>query len=186
MTMKIMPIILVFPGLLALGVSSWAQDPEASSGPVEGAAAAVSGTEPGAELVELEAAFRATLTEAVLQGRWCLVEGGTMGPEREESYHISSVTRLGGDLWIITARIRYGRQDITAPVPVRVRWAGDTPVIVVNNVPIPGSGTYSARVMIFGDTYAGSWTGGQRGGLMSGVIRRPELSPSTNDATEPR
>ena len=45
-----------------------------------------------------------------------------------------------------------------------------TPVIVVDKVPVPGGGTYSARVLIYEKTYAGTWTGGDHGGLLNGVI----------------
>ena len=80
------------------------------------------------------------------------------------------MNKLGGDVWIINARIQYGGKDITAPIPVKVKWAGDTAVIVVDDVGVPGSGSYSARVLVYRDTYAGSWTGGDHGGLMNGVI----------------
>jgi hypothetical protein len=51
-----------------------------------------------------------------------------------------------------------------------VAFAGDTPVIIVDNVGVPGGGTYSARVMIYEKTYAGTWNGGDHGGLLNGVI----------------
>jgi hypothetical protein len=41
-----------------------------------------------------------------------------------------------------------------------VKWAGDTPVIIVDNIGFPGTAKYSARVMIFGDTYSGTWSAG--------------------------
>jgi hypothetical protein len=119
---------------------------------------------------ELEAKFKATLNRATLAGRWCSIKDGELGPEKEDKYTILSVAKVGGDLWLINARIQYGKQDIVAPIPVQVKWAGDTPVIVLDNVPVPGSGTYSARVMIYEKTYAGTWTGGDHGGLLNGVI----------------
>ena len=119
---------------------------------------------------ELEARFKATLTQATLAGRWCSIKDGQLGPEKEDKYTILGVSKLGGDVWLINARIQYGTQDIVAPIPVQVKWAGDTPVIVVDEVPVPGGGTYSARVLIYEKTYAGTWTGGDYGGLLNGVI----------------
>jgi len=119
---------------------------------------------------ELEAKFKATLTQATLAGRWCSIKDGQLGPEKDDKYTILGVTKLGGDVWLINARIQYGKQDIVAPIPVQVKWAGDTPVIVVDKVPVPGGGTYSARVLIYEKTYAGTWTGGDHGGLLNGVI----------------
>jgi hypothetical protein len=53
---------------------------------------------------------------------------------------------------------------------VEVKWAGDTAVIIVDKLQYPGGGTYSARVLFYEHTYAGTWSGGDHGGLMSGVI----------------
>ena len=119
---------------------------------------------------QLEAVFQATLTKATFTGRWCSIKDGQLGPEKDEKYTINSVTKVGGDVWLIHARIQYGKKDIVAPIPVQVKWAGDTPVIIVDKVGVPGSGEYSARVLIYEKTYAGSWTGGDHGGLLNGVI----------------
>ncbi|MFM1767756.1 MAG: hypothetical protein RJA22_285 [Verrucomicrobiota bacterium] len=121
---------------------------------------------------ELETRFQATLAKATLTGRWSLIEKGRSGPEKEDKYTILGVSKVGGEVWLIHARIQYGGKDITAPIPVQVRWAGDTPVIVVDDVGVPGSGKYSARLLIHQDTYAGTWSGGDVRGLMSGVITR--------------
>jgi len=73
-------------------------------------------------------------------------------------------------MWLITARIQYGKNDFVAPVPVVVKWAGDTPVIVLDKVGVAGSGEFSARVLVYDKTYAGTWSGGDHGGLLNGVI----------------
>ena len=91
---------------------------------------------------------------------------------KAERYELAKVTKSKGDYWLFQAGIHYGNHNVTLPLPLRVVWAGDTPVITVDNVGVPGSGTYSARVLIYKDTYAGSWTGGDHGGLMNGVITR--------------
>jgi hypothetical protein len=119
---------------------------------------------------ELEATFKATLTKATLKGRWCSIKDGQLGPEKEDKYTINSVLKIGGDRWLINARIQYGTKDIVAPIPVQVKWAGDTPVITLDKVGLAGSGEYSARVMIYDKTYAGIWSGGDHGGLLNGVI----------------
>jgi hypothetical protein len=119
---------------------------------------------------DLEAKFKNTLTQATLSGRWCGIKEGALTPDKEEKYTIVGVTKLGGDNWLINARIQYGNRDIVAPIPAQVKWAGDTAVICVTNLAIPGGGTYTARVLIFGNTYAGSWSGQDHGGLLNGVI----------------
>lgn len=120
---------------------------------------------------ELEAKFKATLTKATMSGRWCGIKDGKLTPEKEDKYTIVSVNKLGGEAWIINARIQYGDKDFTVPVPVQVKWAGDTPVITVDGMAMPGGKTaYSARVLVYDKTYAGTWSGGDHLGLMNGII----------------
>lgn len=126
---------------------------------------------------ELEAKFKTTLTKATLSGRWSGIKDGQLTPEKDDKYTIIGVTKLNGDSWIINARIQYGKQDFVAPIPVEVKWAGDTPVITLDSVGMPGGNSYSARVLIYGQTYAGTWSGGNHAGLLNGII--------TNE-TEPR
>ena len=118
----------------------------------------------------MEANFKATLTKALFKGRWCSVKDGQLGPEKEDKYSIRSVTKIGADMWLINARVQYGKNDFVAPIPVQVKWAGDTPVITLDKVAVAGSGEYSARVVIYEKTYAGTWSAGDHAGLLSGVI----------------
>jgi len=118
----------------------------------------------------LEAEFITALTNATMSGRWTGIKEGTLTPEKTDTYDIISVAKVSGDNWLINARIRYGKLDLVAPVPVQVTWAGDTAVIGLTDMAIPGIGTYSARVLVYKGTYAGTWSGGGHGGLMSGLI----------------
>ncbi|HEX6963094.1 MAG TPA: hypothetical protein VF175_14590, partial [Lacipirellula sp.] len=79
----------------------------------------------------------------------------------------------------------YGDHDVTAPLTLPIRWAGDTPVICVDELPIPGLGAFTARVMIYRDHYAGFWAGKDHGGHLFGVIQRgkPENAESGDAAT---
>ena len=71
----------------------------------------------------------------------------------------------------VTLRLSF----LVAPVPVQVKWAGDTPIIIVDKFTMPGAGTYSARVMIFENTYSGTWTAGDHGGLLHGlIVKKPQ------------
>jgi hypothetical protein len=81
-------------------------------------------------------------------------------------------------LWLIQARIQYGEHDVTLPITVPIHWAGDTPVIVVDNLGLPPFGAVSARVMFFADHYAGYWKHGDHGGHLFGVIK-----PAENEAS---
>ena len=153
--------------LLSLAVlTAAAQETKTDAPPPAGSSKA----QPSA--AELESKFKATLTEATMRGRWCMLRDGQLGPDKEEKYSISSVEKTGENNWTINARIEYGTFSFVAPVPVQVKWAGDTPVIIVDNIGFPGTGKYSARVMIYGNTYAGTWSGGDHGGLLHGVITR--------------
>ena len=115
--------------------------------------------------------FAATLNRSTLIGNF--TETGTGENQlTEERYEIESVEHLQGELWLFKARIRYAENDVTLPLSLPVRWAGDTPVICVDNIGFPGLGTYTARVMIYADHYAGFWSGGDHGGHLFGTIKR--------------
>ncbi len=130
--------------------------------------------EPGkasaAPTAEQEAKFIATLTNATLKGRWCSVKDGQLGPGKDDTYQIVSVTKLSGDQWQINARVLYGGKTLDLPIPAQVKWAGDTPVLILDKVSMGANRTYSARVMIYEKTYAGWWAAPDHGGLVSGAI----------------
>lgn len=122
---------------------------------------------------ELERRFSELMSNAVLDGQWRLVsDDGKLGDEHVEKYTLGAVRKVEGDAWRIEARIQYGSKDVgVIPVPVEVRWAGDTPVICVTKLWIPGLGSYTARVTVYDGFYAGIWSAPDHGGLMSGVVR---------------
>jgi len=128
------------------------------------------------------AAFTKAMTNVKLVGKFTIAGDDDKDPIRDE-YTISSVAKVGeADLWIVSARIRYGSVDLTVPVPVEVKWAGKTPVITLDNVTIPGLGTFSSRVVIDGPLYAGTWQHDAVGGHMFGRIvpvEAPEKVPAT-------
>lgn len=131
--------------------------------------------------------FRKLMTKVKLTGRFT-IEGGNENALQKDDYVISSVVKLGkGDLWLLTSRIRYGTVDLTVPVPVAVRWAGETPVICLDDVSLPGLGTFSARIVLDRGKYAGTWTHDDKGGHMFGTIQPvvaddPGPAPDTQPA----
>jgi hypothetical protein len=117
----------------------------------------------------LERQFSEKLTGATLAGHFS--ERRSEGV-KEDRYDIEKVSKIAGDKWLIQARIRYGSRDVTVPVPITVRWAGDTPVLQLTDVDVPGMGSFTVRLLIYGDRYAGTWDGKDHGGEMSGRILR--------------
>lgn len=171
--MKILiPILIAFVALASFPAAAQDAKKKTDAPKQKNASAEVGDAKAKPALTELEAKFKSSMTKVIMAGRWCSVKDGQLGDDREDKYTIVAVTKLGGDDWAIHARIQYGRQDVTVPIPVKVKWAGDTPVIMVNDFAIPGGGTYSARVLIYDDTYAGTWSGGDHGGLLNGVITK--------------
>ena len=121
------------------------------------------------ELNELEKQFEKSMTGVTLVGRFT-VDGKEDQLPKEERYTINKVTKIGDDLWLFTARIGEGK--IALPLPIPVKWAGDTPVISVTKFKVPTMGTYTARVMFYGDHYAGTWDAGDHGGHLWGKVTR--------------
>jgi hypothetical protein len=126
---------------------------------------------------ELEKNFQEMLNGVTLTGHFTSGKGD-LASAKEEKYGIESVTKLpgDGDLWLFKARIQYGAHDVTLPLPLRVVWAGDTPVITLDKVRVPGFGQFTARVMIFDGKYSGMWDGGNHGGMLFGKITKDEKS----------
>ncbi len=116
--------------------------------------------------------FEETLSGVKLVGRFTIL-GKDDGPLPKEEYTINSVAKLPqGDYWLFKSRIKYGENDVTVPLPLEVKWAGDTPIITLTDFTIPGMGTFSARVVIDKSKYAGTWAHGKVGGHLFGVIEK--------------
>ncbi len=119
---------------------------------------------------QLEKKLAETLTDATLVGQFTVVGRNDDKPLAQDRYSLGTVKKLKDDLWSFEARIQYGENDVKLTLALPVKWAGDTPVISVSNVAFPGLGTYTARVVIYGDQYAGTWSGSDHGGQMFGKI----------------
>jgi hypothetical protein len=134
-----------------------------------------------------EATLTKMLSGATLEGSYT-ASGPGADPTKtnREKYTLGEVKKVAGNIWQFPARIEYGGNDVTVPIPLPVEWAGDTPVVVVDNVTIPGFGTVSARVLFFDGHYAGYWKHGQHSGNLFGEIHSATEKKSTSEkpATE--
>lgn len=127
----------------------------------------------GQDRATLEKAFAEKMTGAMLIGRFTVAGKEDVEP-KPERYELGAVTKLEGDKWLFTARIKYGETDVNLPIPLTMVWAGDTPVITLTNETIPGLGTFTVRVMFHGDRYAGTWQHDKVGGHLFGTIQPAE------------
>ena len=116
-----------------------------------------------------EREFQESMTGVVLEGHFTLNGKEGLSAER---YEIERVSRMPGDFWVFHARIQYGGTDVTVPVPVKIVWAGDTPVVSLTDATIPGVGTFTARVLFYRGQYVGTWSSGTHGGQQFGRIVR--------------
>jgi hypothetical protein len=125
------------------------------------------------ERAQLEAQFAESMRNVVMEGHFTVTGRSDDARTRPERYEVEKAVHVAGDLWTIHARIQYGDHDFTAPIPVELLWAGDTPVISLTDVSLPGSdGAFTARVVIFRDHYSGMWWHGETGGNQFGRIVR--------------
>jgi hypothetical protein len=122
--------------------------------------------------VEREKKFQQMMSRVTLAGYSTrLDKAGLFGEER---YRIDKVSKVAGDTWLFQARLKAGSREIPIPIPLTVLWAGDTPVITLTDLSIPGVGTYTARVLLYGEQYAGTWSGESAGGQLFGKIIRED------------
>lgn len=121
-----------------------------------------------------ERAFIDTMNGAALVGYFTI--GGREQRLTADRYDIYSVDKVGEDQWRFNAKI--GETGVTLPIVVRMHFVGNTPMIVMDDMTIPGMGTFTARVFFDGDQYAGTWKHvGSAGGHMFGRIEKSGARP---------
>ncbi len=120
--------------------------------------------------VERNRAFTQSMSGVVLVGNSTRLN--REGLSSEERYYIDSVTHVSGDTWLFKTRMKRDDSELPFPIPLTVKWAGDTPVITLTDLSIPGLGTYTSRVVLYRDQYAGTWSGEHGGGQLFGRIVR--------------
>src|SRR5262245_11890385 len=128
---------------------------------------------------DVEAKFIAMLKNATLKGTWAPVAGGQLGKEKgDDSYKIARVEKGDGDKWKVVSIFNVQGQEMQFPIPCQVKFAGDTAVLILDNVRAgPGKANWSARIMFFDDVYAGRWwetANREHGGTIAGTITRTE------------
>ncbi|MFO0868305.1 MAG: hypothetical protein U0935_05105 [Pirellulales bacterium] len=130
---------------------------------------AAAGAEPPRE--ELYKKFAESMSGVKLVGQFTVI-GKNIPPAKEEYTILSATKGEKGDSWILLARIKYGQHDVTVPLPLTIKWAGTTPVITLDNLTIPGLGTFNARVLFHEKSYAGTWSHDKVGGQLFGTVEK--------------
>ena len=127
-----------------------------------------------AHQAEIEAAFCSSMKGATLKGFFTMRGKHQHKGLAEDSYIIHSIDKVDGivdgNVWKMEVGIQYGTINVRVPLFVPIEWAGDTPVITIDKMMIPGIGTYSAHVLFRGKHYAGTWDGDGYGGELFGQI----------------
>jgi hypothetical protein len=124
-----------------------------------------------------EAKFVAMLKNATLKGTWAPVAQGKLGGERgDDSYRIARVEKKENDKWSIVSVFAVRNQEVEFPIAASVKFAGDTAVLILDDVKAgPGKANWSARIMFHDDVYTGRWwetSNKEHGGTISGTITR--------------
>jgi hypothetical protein len=128
---------------------------------------------------DVEARFIAMLKNATLKGSWAPVQQSKLGTERGgDSYRIARAEKSTDGKWSIVSLFAVGGQQVEFPISASVKFAGDTAVLILDNVRTgPGKANWSARVMFFDDVYAGRWwetANREHGGTINGTITRAD------------
>jgi hypothetical protein len=126
---------------------------------------------------DVETKFIAMLKNATLKGSWAPIAQGRLGGERgDDGYRIARVEKGEGGKWSIVSVFTVRDRQIEFPISASVKFAGDTAVLILENVRAgPGKANWSARVMFHDDVYAGRWwetANREHGGTIAGTITR--------------
>ena len=124
-----------------------------------------------ASLTDVERQFTEGMRGVTMVGSFTVAGGEDRAP-RSDRYDISSVEKVGDNLWRFNASMQCCGVNGAIPVVVPMRWNGDTPMIMMTDTSLPGVGTFTVRVFFYGDRYAGTWQHGAVGGHMSGRIEK--------------
>lgn len=121
-------------------------------------------------LSPVEKRFQESMSNVTLSGYYT---NGDTSELKQDRYVIEKISKASGNLWKFDVRIQYNGKDIAIAIPVPILWAGDTPVVSLTNFAIPGSGTFTARVLFHDGAYVGTWAGANgHGGKMFGRIAK--------------
>ena len=128
---------------------------------------------------DVEAKFVAMLKNATLKGTWAPDSQGKLGNERDDrGYRIARVEKQSDGNWSIVSVFKIQGREIEFPIAASVKFAGDTAVLILNDVKAgPGKANWSARILIFDDVYTGRWwetANKEHGGTIAGTIERSE------------
>jgi hypothetical protein len=123
----------------------------------------------------VETNFVAMLKNATLKGTWAPVQKAQLGEAKgDDSYRISMVVKKEGNNWLVYSLFNYQGKEIEFPIPAVVKFAGDTAVLILDNVRAgQGNANWSARVLFHDNVYAGRWwetSNKEHGGTIAGTI----------------
>jgi hypothetical protein len=124
------------------------------------------------ELTAPEKQFQEMMNNVTMTGYFTVGDTPDTHPDR---YIVERVTKVKDDVWNFEARVQYNKKDFKATIPVPVKWAGDTAVLMLSNYSIRGQGVFSARILIHNGMYSGTWGSQAHGGKMFGNIVKNEL-----------
>lgn len=107
----------------------------------------------------VEANFIAMLKNATLKGTWAPMQKGQLGATKvDEGYRIARVEKKEGDKWLLVTLVNFQGKEIEYPFPVVVKFAGDTAVLILDDVRAgQGAANWSARILFHENVYAGRW-----------------------------
>lgn len=128
-----------------------------------------------------EKAFTKMLSNVELIGTY--TQNGAENESQKERYTIYRVAKIPGQdyLWRFDVRMQFGSVDLRLPLPLTVRWAQDTPMVILDDTKIPGLGTFSAKVVFDKTRYAGTWQHGSDGGHLFGDIIKQKIKQKPTD-----
>lgn len=126
---------------------------------------------------QIETKFKTMLTDASLKGTWAPIQQGQLGAEKAgDRYRIARVEKSKAGKWSVISVVSVGDRQVEFPIACDVKFAGDTAVLILDNVRAGrGKANWSARVMFHEDVYVGRWwetANREHGGTIAGTISR--------------
>ena len=96
----------------------------------------------------MERGFVKRMRDVSLVGSFTVFGQADLAPSPDR-YDISSVEKVGTDLWRFNASMHCCGINGAVPVVVPMRWNGDTPMIMMTETTLPGLGTFTVRLFFY-------------------------------------
>lgn len=116
-----------------------------------------------------DAAFAEMVADSTWESSWHAKGEDGLDEGGQNRYRIIRAQKVNGDDWIILGEFELQGKQVRLPLPAKVFWADDTPVLSMTGLPLPGEPLFTVRILFKGDMFSGVFQSNQLSGALVGM-----------------